>query len=270
MEISKDGPWLRSVRDLTVLAEVFSDEDDENGNPIFLYSTFGYITDQFTAYFGQSELRKYKLTPEIIMEELRPVPDDDVFPEAPSDITVAAISVKDEEFFIKWLKLNIVFLGTNELPKLVLQEARIMEILLQNPHPNIFRYYGSLVERGRIIGFALDRHPRTLQQRLDQNTRSFDGEGCLGKIRSATQHLHSLGLAHNDLTPMNVVVDEDDSPFIIDYGSCGPVGETLITAGTPGWIDEEYTVSAQEHDLIALEKIQVWLDKISHRFHATE
>jgi hypothetical protein len=49
------------------------------------------------------------------------------------------------------------------------------------------------------------------------------------------------------------MVDKYDTPIInIDYGSCQPFGAILITMGTPGWIDEDFTISAQQH---ALDKV---------------
>ncbi|KAI9752868.1 MAG: hypothetical protein M4579_005435, partial [Chaenotheca gracillima] len=48
---------LKSLRDLYLLSESFSEEDDEDGRPIFMFSAFGYMTDDHVAYFGQSELR---------------------------------------------------------------------------------------------------------------------------------------------------------------------------------------------------------------------
>ena len=37
------------------------------------------------------------------------------------------------------------------------------------------------------------------------------------------------------------------------------LGEDLITAGTHGWIDEEFVTSAREHDETALIKVDSWL-----------
>lgn len=37
------------------------------------------------------------------------------------------------------------------------------------------------------------------------------------------------------------MVNKHDEPIIIDYGSCQPFGMDLITAGTPGWVDEVNT-----------------------------
>ena len=253
---------VNSARDLSPRYEAFSEEDDEYGNPIFLYSSFGYITDEYVAYFGQSKLRKRELTQKDIRESLKRLPDEDVYPEAPSNITVVSTPI-DGNVFLKRPKLHLAFVGTGILPKLMLQEAEIMELLMRNPHPHIVRYRGCLIKRGRIVGLVLDRYPITLQHRLEKSTQHFNVESCMRKITSAVCHLHSLGLAHNDLTPMNIMVDGYDDPVIIDYSSCRPFGRTLITAGTPGWIDEDFTISAQEHDKSALDKIQRWLEKLT-------
>jgi tRNA A-37 threonylcarbamoyl transferase component Bud32 len=66
-----------------------------------------------------------------------------------------------------------------------------------------------MIKRGRIVGIILDRHPMTLEQRLkyDMRLRPLDVETCMSKITSAVKHMHALELAHNDLTPMNIMVD---------------------------------------------------------------
>ncbi|RMZ70055.1 serine threonine- kinase [Pyrenophora seminiperda CCB06] len=259
--VNEDLP-ISSVRDLSPRYEAFSEDDDENGNPIFLYSSFGYITDEYVAYFGQSKLRRRELNPKLIRESLQRLPDEDVYPEVPSGITVISPPI-DETLFLKKPKLHLDFIGTGLLPKLMLHEAETMELLLRNPHPYIVRYHGCLIKRGRIVSLVLDRLPITLQHRFEKNVQHFNVEDCMNKIKAAVQHLHSLGLAHNDLTPMNIMVDKCDDPFIIDFGSCQPFGNTLITAGTPGWIDEDFTESAQKHDDIALKKIRKWIEKLT-------
>jgi hypothetical protein len=119
---------IYSVRDLSPRYEAFSEDDDEDGNPIFLYSSFGYITDEYVAYFGQSKLRRCELNQDTIRECLHRLPDEDVYPEAPSDITVISLLV-DETLFLKRPKLHLDFLGTGLLPKLMLLEAETMELL---------------------------------------------------------------------------------------------------------------------------------------------
>jgi serine/threonine protein kinase len=248
-----------SARDLSPLYETFSEEDDEKGNPIFLYSSFGFITNEHEAYFGKSKLRKFDLTPEDIGRSLERLPDEDVYPIAPSKITNSAI-LASKSVFIKGPKLHLDFRGTGLLPKLILQEAEIMELLMRKPHPNIIQYHGCLIKSGRIVGIVLDRYPMTLEERLENGKQDFDVNKFMSRITSAVDHLHLLGLAHNDLYPMNIMISNDDTPVIIDFGSCQPFGKRLITAGTPGWIDEHFTTSAQVHDEVALRKIQTWLE----------
>jgi hypothetical protein len=90
---------IDSLRDVSPLYEAFSEEDDEHGNPIFLYPSFGYISDDFTAYFGRSKLRKYDLTSKDIKKSLELLPDQDVYPQAPWNITTFTIPIDNNVFF---------------------------------------------------------------------------------------------------------------------------------------------------------------------------
>ncbi|KAF1977410.1 hypothetical protein BU23DRAFT_295763 [Bimuria novae-zelandiae CBS 107.79] len=217
---------IESARDLSPLYEVFPEEDDEDGSPIFLYSSFGFVSDRYIAYFGQSKLRKRRRVPPGALEHPN---------------------------LCRTNKQRCLFEKAQSSTRPSLH-------LLDRPHPNLIRYRGCLIERGRIVGIVLDRHPMTLKRRLENGIRGFNVENCMREITSAVNHLHSIGLAHNDLTPMNIMVDEHDTSIIVDFGSCQPFGCELITAGTPGWIDEDFTHSVEHHDVDALHKLQTWFE----------
>lgn len=261
--MSNEVPQIDSIRDLRPLCEVFA---LENGRQVFLRSTFAFVTDDYRVYFGEAPVRKKVLKPKDIKEYLKHVPDEEVYPKAQSHITTVSTLINGD-IYVKRPKLTNydTMKGTGLLPKLLLQEAEIFELLIRNQHPNIVRYHGSVIERGCIVGLVLDRHPTTLEHRLQNGSRDFDVKLCINGITSAIEHLHSLGLAHNDLTPMNILVDKRDTPIIADFGSCQPFGKGLITAGTPGWIDEEFTTSERRHDEIALGKIRTWLEEKTGR-----
>lgn len=74
-------------------------------------------------------------------------------------------------------------------------------------------------------------------------------------LRAGIQHLHSLGYAHNDLNPMNIALDGDDQPVILDLGSCGRCGERLLSGGTPGWVEEDYSTSSPDQNLGTLRRL---------------
>jgi serine/threonine protein kinase len=76
------------------------------------------------------------------------------------------------------------------------------------------------------------------------------------------EHLHSLGYAHNDLNPANVMLAEDNEPILIDFGSFQPFGKKVMTGGTRGWFDEDFETSEKHHDLVGMRKIQAWLEEL--------
>jgi serine/threonine protein kinase len=79
------------------------------------------------------------------------------------------------------------------------------------------------------MGIASKRYHTTLQERvLKQNDHPIDKEVRLRGIVSGIEYIHSLGIAHNDINPSKIMMEEDSShPIIIDLGSCRPFGEPL-------------------------------------------
>lgn len=257
---SSTCPDIRSKRDLTTLSEV---EEYETGK--FLRSSFAYIDKDNTVWFGEVPgIRKYDLTVEILKRELRRIPDEKIYPLHDKRMSVVASDqIEQQNYYIKRPK---VWCAGNEyelklVPRMLFEEAEILEFLNhdQHRHPNIIRYHGCTVKRGRITGLALEKYDVMLQYRYQNVPRDLDVAVCMDGIRAGVKHLHSLGLAHNDLNPTNIALDAEDNPIILDFGSCKKFGEELISAGTPGWIDEDYTTSAQQHDIIAMGKIEAWL-----------
>ena len=230
---------------------------DNNGQK----ATFSFIDQDDNAYYGEvPDFEFAALSLEDVKRHLKHIPDEVIYPKASPGITVLPKSELAGKY-IKRPKLS----GFNsdlapKLQQLLLNEAEIFEILLKNPHRNIIRYHGCVVKNGRIMGLALDRYPTNLEARMADQSRPFKKDLCMERVRSATDHLHDLQVAHNDLNPSNILVDYEDEVVIADLGSCRPFGAALITAGTIGWIDEDFTTSEQHHDQVALEKIEGWLD----------
>ncbi|KAF2756789.1 hypothetical protein EJ05DRAFT_78399 [Pseudovirgaria hyperparasitica] len=262
-------PEIRSVRDLTTRGEI---EDYETGK--FLRSFFSYIEKDGTVWYGELPgVRKYYLTVEILQRELRKIPDEKIYPLYDERISiVASDELERQNYYIKRPKVSC---AGNEytlklIPRMLLEEAEILEFLGkdQHRHPNIIKYHGCTVKRGRITGLALEKYDVMLQYRFQDDPRDLDIAVCMDGLRAGIEHLHSLGLAHNDLNPTNIALDTEDNPIILDFGSCKRFGENLISAGTPGWIDEDYTTSAQQHDLIAIGKIEAWIREENKKRHS--
>lgn len=74
----------------------------------------------------------------------------------------------------------------------------------------------------------------------------------MAALVSAIEYLHRIGMAHNDINPTKIMVNESGIPVLVDFDSCKELGKPLtFSQGTPGWIDEEadYTFSEASHDL---------------------
>lgn len=112
----------------------------------------------------------------------------------------------------------------------ILSEIRMCEVLRQNPHANIAQYLGcNINNEGRISGIVFVRYPITLGQLLKDRT-PFNRQRCLDGITAGIGHMHDLGLIHNDINPVNIMMDgvrEDTKPIIIDFDSCRKEGEKL-------------------------------------------
>jgi serine/threonine protein kinase len=256
----KKPPVLPSLRDLSII-EAF-----DQGASVAKYVTFYLVTAEDELYFGQLFKPKKEISLVEYNAALEHVPDSDIYPEVPSDtaLTIAAADLDDTSAFIKRSGLNCYesMKGTNFVPKGVLEETLIMEQIVQNPHPNIVRYLGCRVHRGRITSIFLERLEYTLMQYIHEpGFADLDKPGFVAALESAVACIHSLGLAHNDINPYNIMVREDGSPVLIDFRSCQPFGGRLQSLGSPGWYEELFFTSQAKHDVFALKKLREWLDK---------
>ncbi|KAI0454716.1 hypothetical protein F5B21DRAFT_503963 [Xylaria acuta] len=139
------------------------------------------------------------------------------------------------------------------IPTVILNEVEACEILIKHPHPNVARYLGCIINDGKIKGLGFDKYPITLDKMLKDET-PFDKDRCIRGIEAGVQHMHGLGLVHNDLNPANIMMD-GDNPIIIDFDSCKPEGEKLLKGGTPDWSTEEW-YSKRSNDHYGLSKIR--------------
>jgi serine/threonine protein kinase len=260
------APQITAFSDLTCLAEAF-DKTPEN----FLYTEFHVIEADDAVYYGQLKTPKLKISLDQYSAALQRVTDEEVYPELPVDakFTLAPDNIAKDTLYLKRPRLdfyndykeqNVVEL----LPLMLLEEVPALEIVSQHPHPNIVKYHGCCVWRGRITALVLDRYSHDLRKYLEDGVGTIDKDAFLSALEGAVQHLHSIGLAHNDINPRNIMVNEAGMPVLIDFGSCREVGKKLgASRGTPGWMQGEeaaYDTSEKGYDLFAVEKIRAWLD----------
>jgi hypothetical protein len=239
------------------LFEVFAADSGK-----FSRTLFTYIDNDERAWAGEiHHIRKYDLTDQDLRANLRRVPDHEAFPKATQHLTLLPQGLDASEIFLKRPQIHSLLdeFGGSIVPQMFLDEIQVMEFLVQHPHPNIVSYHGCVVKRGYITGIALTRYQAILDNRFHRDASNLDLDRFEKHVRGAIDHIHALGLAHNDLNPSNIALDSHDDPVIIDWGSCKQFGGLLLSAGTPGWLEDDFDVSRKEHDLYALDKIMDWM-----------
>ncbi|KAF7293255.1 Protein kinase domain-containing protein [Mycena chlorophos] len=141
-----------------------------------------------------------------------------------------------------------------------LRELKVLELLKKHPHPNICRYYGYLpTADGQYVGgICLQRLECTLQEAMERGDH-FPAT-FLEPIGAALEHLHSLGYAHNDINPRNVMLSEAGEPVLVDFDSAVKLGDKLEKGKTPEW-EYEGEISSTSNDLSALHQLCQYLAK---------
>ncbi|KAK0777697.1 hypothetical protein LTR75_015871 [Friedmanniomyces endolithicus] len=203
----------------------------------FRRTLFTHVDTDERAWAGEAhKIPKYDLTDEDIRAKLQKIPDHDAFPKMTQDISLLPQHSDATELFFKRPQIHCLLeeFGGSIVPQMLLEEAQVMEVLARHPHPNIVRYHGCVVRRGRITGLALTRYQKILDHLFYDDASGIDLDRFECQCRDAIDYIHSLGLAHNDLNPSNIALDRNNDPVIIDWGSCKEFGELLLSAGTPG------------------------------------
>ncbi|KAJ3472495.1 hypothetical protein NLG97_g10944 [Lecanicillium saksenae] len=157
-------------------------------------------------------------------------------------------------------------------------EVEMCELLRRSPHRNLAVYYGYVVEGDRVQGLFFKRYQSTLLETVNPkrlSKRDFleterdlvqhQMQRWIQQLRSAVSHIHALGYVHDDISPANIMLNENATPVLIDFGSLCRVGESLQTVRrTVGWHDESVSLAEERNDLDALNDIETWLFR---RFH---
>lgn len=187
--------------------------------------------------------------------DIIPIPAEHIWPLAEPRFTRAPVPLPST-CYLK--RPRLLYYGNSsdesDYARHILTEVEACEVLRNHPHPNIAQYLGCVVKDGRIRGLCFTRYTTTLSQILKDKT-SFDRSRCLRGIEAGVQHMHGLGLVHNDLNPSNIMM-EGDHPIIIDFDSCKREGDMLgPKAGSSGWTLDDEDHAKRDNDLYSLSKM---------------
>jgi tRNA A-37 threonylcarbamoyl transferase component Bud32 len=117
--------------------------------------------------------------------------------------------------------------------------------LAELDHPHVVTVFaGGPSPHGQWLAMQLVRG-RTLAEMIEAErlapTRVWE---LLTPIADALEAAHRTGLIHRDVTPGNILVDDDGTPFLADFGLTKKLGERTLTEpggflGTPQYVAPE-------------------------------
>lgn len=227
------------------------------------------IVEKDGEYFlGKYSNRKQEPTEFQHLEDVKPIPTKNRGPTLRRHWTIAP---EGNGFYVKRPHLED-YLDSN-LEARIEHEIEMCELVKKHSHGNLAVYHGALVDHGRVSGLVFERYETTLLEKVNPQGLSktdfarsprplveCNMRAWLHALRGALDHLHELGIVHNDVTPANIMLDAKQSPVIIDFGSLCREGESLQHAKrTYEWYDGSVVYASKENDINALEELYVWM-----------
>lgn len=114
-------------------------------------------------------------------------------------------------------------------------KARLLEeakALAKLEHPNIVHLYNFGEEKGRFVLAMQYVEGQTFERMILKRTRVPWGESVrvITQVLSALEYAHGRGVIHRDIKPSNILVREDLSVCVMDFGIAKMTESTRLTA----------------------------------------
>ncbi len=131
-------------------------------------------------------------------------------------------------------------------PATVARFRREAETAARLDHPNILPIYEVGEDLEGLPYFSMKYAARGhLLQAATDRMAPREAVRLMLKVTRAAHHAHRAGVLHRDLKPGNILLDENDEPFVSDFGlarwlvDASDLTRTLTIFGTPGYIAPE-------------------------------
>lgn len=132
------------------------------------------------------------------------------------------------------------------------REARVVAKL---EHPNIVPIYDFSDEQGQVYIVMKFIEGRTLKNRLSAGALALDEiDRIMTPVAAALTYAHTQGVLHRDIKPANIMIDNNGTPYLTDFGLAriAQSGESTLSTdmmlGTPHYISPEQAQGVRDLD----------------------
>ncbi|KAB8356400.1 hypothetical protein FH972_023983 [Carpinus fangiana] len=271
---SRATPEIAASKSFKILKKTERFYDDGTIKTILLYQQNGSL-------FSASSKHRYPsgstVDPGHVQDKVL-IPEESFCPEFAPGLTEAGHAQLSISYVKKPNLVSFNALRPHAIADQVSREAEICEELCKSHHANVVAYWGCQLKNNLIVGLCFTKYDESLASRVNPkhlNKEQFTvpdhylrrKSKWIQGIEQGLKFLHSLGYAHNDVNPSNVMFkSSDDTPVIIDFDSCLRIGECISEVKrTYGWHDPQVTEASAKNDFHALRELEIWLSKDTSR-----
>jgi hypothetical protein len=143
--------------------------DQDNEEPTFAYTSVTAFVEG-KVYAGKLEKGIEQIEDEEILQCLEPVPPECIHPPFPQGFLEAPV-FNEKEHYLKaasytWEDCQP---GKTFVADCFLNETSVFEQLRHSPHPNLAKYFGTVVKDGRITQLCLQKYECALTQYVEKH-----------------------------------------------------------------------------------------------------
>ncbi|ORY06753.1 hypothetical protein BCR34DRAFT_571084 [Clohesyomyces aquaticus] len=164
--------------------------------------------------------------------------------EGNDNLTRMARPITSDVFVKRTDLLRYASWGVKESRELLPREARVGELLLESPHPNLVRYYRALIQTGGelglygkmvklgdekltfLTGLCFKRYEASLYDAIEVRGEKPDGARTLEALQAGMEYLHRLGIVHCDIHLFDIFVEKDGN-YLKNFDISFPTGQRM-------------------------------------------
>jgi len=163
---------------------------------------------------------------------------------------MATVYLAHHEKLDRNVALKVMHPNLLEDPNFKARFEREAKIIAKLDHPNIVPIYDFSEHEGQPYLVMKVVEGQTLKRRLRGGALPLDEiKRIMRAVADALDYAHRQGVLHRDIKPSNILIDENGTPYLTDFGLAriARTGETTLSAdmmlGTPYYVSPEQAQS---------------------------